>query len=287
MTDVGAQRAPFESHYRPPAGELGRFVETFWAAHGQLKATRELIAPTGSTVAAIILGPPIIQGHPGGQPSPMRRGFLIGPHEGPIINQPTGQTFAVGFVTTPVGCEALLGVRPAAVRARAVELDAVWPPASALRKVLVQAVAAGAPLSELVDVVEAALAKNVQCSIPGFERCEAAIRLLQEDPMIPVPVVASRLGLAHGSLDREFARIVGLSPRSMARIIRLRRLLADIDVHQRVRWAEVATGLGWFDQAHLIRDFSRHTGVTPGEYLAAQRAGYPPDQAAPGFVPSG
>lgn len=275
----------FESHYCPPAEELRRFVETFWGAHGQLEATRELIAPTGSTVAAVILGPAIIQGHPGGPPSTMHRGFLIGPHERPIINQPTGRTFAVGFVTTPVGCEALLGVRPSAVRGRAVELDTVWPAAPALREDLGTAAAGGASLADLVDLLQSRLAEGLNTAIPGLERCEAAVRSLQADPMLPVPAVARELGLAHGSLDREFARIVGLTPRSVARIARLRRLLADIDVHQRVRWAEVATGLGWFDQAHLIRDFSRHTGVTPGEYLAAQRAGYPPDQAAPGFVP--
>ncbi|MBG6178966.1 AraC-like DNA-binding protein [Arthrobacter sp. CAN_A1] len=236
-------------------------------------------------MAAIVLGPAIIQGHPGGEPAPMRRGFLIGPHERPIINQPTGRTFAVGFVTTPVGCEALLGVLPSAVRGQAVELDSVWAPAVALRRDLAAAAAQGAPLPALTGLVQDRLAAGVNSSISGLERCEAAVRLLQEDPMTPVPVVARETGLAHGSLDREFARIVGLTPRSVARIIRLRRLLADVDVHQRVRWAEVATRLGWFDQAHLIRDFTRHTGVTPGEYLAAQRAGYPPDQNAPGFVP--
>jgi AraC-like DNA-binding protein len=46
-------------------------------------------------------------------------------------------------------------------------------------------------------------------------------------------------------------------------------------------------GAGWFDQAHLIRDFKRHTGVTPSEYVAAQRSTYDRDEAAisAGFVP--
>jgi methylphosphotriester-DNA--protein-cysteine methyltransferase len=40
-------------------------------------------------------------------------------------------------------------------------------------------------------------------------------------------------------------------------------------------------------QRHLIRDFKRHTGVTPAQYLAAQRSTYDRTEAATsaGFVP--
>jgi AraC-like DNA-binding protein len=56
-------------------------------------------------------------------------------------------------------------------------------------------------------------------------------------------------------------------------------------VYGQVAWVDLAAELGWFDQAHLIRDFKRHTGVTPSEYQAAQREMYTPDEAEPGFVP--
>jgi methylphosphotriester-DNA--protein-cysteine methyltransferase len=93
--------------------------------------------------------------------------------------------------------------------------------------------------------------------------------------------------VSHGHLDRLFIEQVGLSPRMLARILRMRRLLAEIDVHGSVGWADKAAELGWFDQAHLIRDFKRHTGGTPAQYLAAQRATYDRAEAATsaGFVP--
>ncbi|MBB5787761.1 AraC-like DNA-binding protein [Jiangella mangrovi] len=91
--------------------------------------------------------------------------------------------------------------------------------------------------------------------------------------------------MSHGHLDREFTEVVGLSPRVLARILRLRVLLARLDVYAPVPWPALAAELGWFDQSHFIRDFKRHTGVTPSEYVAAQRGSFTPDQAAPGFVP--
>jgi carbon monoxide dehydrogenase subunit G len=93
--------------------------------------------------------------------------------------------------------------------------------------------------------------------------------------------------VSHGHLDRQFTEQVGLSPRTLARILRMRRLLEAIHVHGSVGWALKAAELGWFDQAHLIRDFKRHTGVTPSHYLAAQRSTYDSPEAAlsAGFVP--
>ena len=93
--------------------------------------------------------------------------------------------------------------------------------------------------------------------------------------------------MSHGHLDRQFTQQVGLSPRTLSRILRMRRLLEAIDVHGSVGWADRAAALGWSDQAHLIRDFKRHTGVTPSQYLAAQRSTYDRTDAATsaGFVP--
>ncbi|WP_181780992.1 helix-turn-helix domain-containing protein, partial [Pseudonocardia pini] len=86
-------------------------------------------------------------------------------------------------------------------------------------------------------------------------------------------------------LDREFERVVGLTPKALGRILRLRRLLASLDVHADVAWSGLAAEWGWFDQSHFIRDFKRHTGVTPSAYVRAQRAVFAVGQAADGFVP--
>ena len=61
-------------------------------------------------------------------------GFLIGPHDRPVTNEPTGETFAVGIVTTPVGCRAALGLDPAAVAGHVEELMRIWPSAADLRE---------------------------------------------------------------------------------------------------------------------------------------------------------
>lgn len=110
---------------------------------------------------------------------------------------------------------------------------------------------------------------------------------MEEDPTRPVGAIAAMVGVSHGYLDREFRRTVGIGPRALARLLRVRRLLEAIDVRGGIDWADQAAALGWADQAHLIRDFRRHTGVTPTRYVRAQLASLARDDLAnaAGFVP--
>jgi AraC-like DNA-binding protein len=274
----------FEYVSRRLAGRAGRFVESIWFARGRMAEPRERIAPTGSTVAAIVLSDPIRQSPLGaGAAFVADSGFLIGPHDRPIVNEPQGETYCVGIVTTPIGCRPVLGLAPATLRGRIVDLMRAWPRAADLRRELLTCGSAATAL----DLVEETLRTPEPFHELAIGRCEAVVRNLVAEPHRPVGDIATALGLSHGYLDRLFTEQVGLSPRTLARILRMRRLLEDIDVHGPVGWADKATELGWFDQAHLIRDFKRHTGVTPSEYIAAQRSAYDRTEAAvsAGFVP--
>jgi AraC-like DNA-binding protein len=267
---------------RTPQRPLARYVESIWHARGQIPYARERIAPTGSTVAGIVLGPPIRQTPEGSAAFLAESGFLIGPHDRPLVNEPTAQTHCVGVVTTPVGCRAVFGVDPAPLRGRVVDLLGAWPAAAALRADLLRDDAdPDAMLAATEDVLLAGLDESDR----GLDRCAAAVTLLEEAPARPVADVAAALGVSHGHLDREFTRVVGLSPRTLARVLRVRRLLEQIDVSDRVAWTRLAADLGWYDQAHLIRDVTRHTGVPPSAYVAAQRQFLDRDDLTPGFVP--
>ena len=237
-------------------------------AAGGRDQTRAVARRFERAVAAVVLGDPIrLTPGGGGASLSAEEGFLIGPHDRPVLNEPQGETYCVGIVTRPVGCRPSFGLAPAALRGRVLDLTDAWPRAVSLRLALSRT-------SEPFDRT-------------AFARCEAAVKALSADPARPVADIAATLGVSHGHLDRQFTEQVGLSPRALARILRMRRLLDHIDVYETVTWADMATELGWFDQAHLIRDFRHYTGVTPAEYAAAQRSTYDRAEAASsaGFVP--
>ena len=65
-------------------------------------------------------------------------GVVIGPHDRPVINEPLGETFAIGIVTTCVGCASALGPEPRTIRGRAVPVASAWPAGLALRERLLE-----------------------------------------------------------------------------------------------------------------------------------------------------
>ncbi|MCG8545479.1 MAG: AraC family transcriptional regulator, partial [Alphaproteobacteria bacterium] len=197
--------------------------------------------------------------------------------------EPTGETFAVGIVTTAIGCQALFGIQPSRIRGKAADLEAAWPEATGLRSKLLRC----DDPEHMLDVLHERLSRTSVPEHPSLLRCERAVELLEGDPTRPISEIAAELGVSHSHLDREMARIVGLSPRALARLLRMRRLLALIDVNEPIDWAGLAAQFGWFDQSHFIRDFKRHTGVAPSQYVVAQRTHFTENEhdAAAGFVP--
>lgn len=276
---------PFDYRVRTPEGPAARLVESIWYARGTVPYTRERIAPTGSTVAVFVLGDPILQTPERGDPLEASFGFLVGPHDRPVWNQPLGETFAVGIVATSVACHALFDREPAPLRGTVTDLREGWSHADGLRAKLSQ----GGDPDAMLDVLSSYVRERAVPEGIAFQRCERAVAMLEADPARPITDIAAELHISHAHLDRQFTERVGLTPKALARLLKLRRLLASLDVREDPDWAALCAQWVWYDQPHFIRDFKRHTGVTPNQYVAAQRKMFAPDQAGDGagFVPEG
>ncbi|MEU9831255.1 AraC family transcriptional regulator [Streptosporangium sp. NPDC048047] len=85
---------------------------------------------------------------------------------------------------------------------------------------------------------------------------------------LPLREAAVILGSHPTHLIRCFKQTYGLPPHAYLtgrRIERARRLLLNGQ-----RPAEVATSVGFHDQAHLNRHFVRHIGTTPARYVTGE-----------------
>ena len=99
------------------------------------------------------------------------------------------------------------------------------------------------------------------------------MRLLEDDRTLNrVSDLAERLSLSVRSVQRLFADHVGLSPSWVIRRYRLHEAAAEATAGGGVDWARLAIALGYYDQAHLVRDFSATVGTPPARYAAGGRA---------------
>jgi AraC-like DNA-binding protein len=100
------------------------------------------------------------------------------------------------------------------------------------------------------------------------------LRDLLDEHLVEGMTLADAGRVIHSSpsqLVRCFSRTFGIAPHRYLLARRIdaarRRLLEGEPV------AQVATGVGFHDQAHLTRHFKRHVGTTPASYASATRSG--------------
>ena len=85
---------------------------------------------------------------------------------------------------------------------------------------------------------------------------------------IRIDAIAARLGWSRKHLSQRFQDEIGLSPKSLARIIRFNRALDLANRAVQPDWADLAAECGYADQAHLTREFAEFAGASPGRFLA-------------------
>ena len=98
----------------------------------------------------------------------------------------------------------------------------------------------------------------------------AVVRLL--DPGQRVDELATALGFSERQLRRRFLAAVGYGPKTLQRVLRLRRFLAAAGFDAGFDgMAAAAAGAGYADQAHLARECRALTGLTPGQLVRRGR----------------
>ena len=85
---------------------------------------------------------------------------------------------------------------------------------------------------------------------------------------MPIGDLTTALGCSRKHLVSQFRDQVGLPPKQVARVLRFESVVRALGDARPRSWTEVAMGAGYYDQAHLIRDFNEFAGCTPTEFVA-------------------
>jgi AraC-like DNA-binding protein len=70
-------------------------------------------------------------------------------------------------------------------------------------------------------------------------------------------------------INRVFTQQLGISPKAFANMMRFQSVIKKMNQSQIYDGATLAAEFGYFDQAHLIKEFKEFAAVTPGEYFSA------------------
>lgn len=100
---------------------------------------------------------------------------------------------------------------------------------------------------------------------PSGEVAWAWRRLTESHGNVPITALADEVGWSRRHLVNRFHAQIGLAPKTVARVLRFEELLRRLPTTE---LAEAATTCGYYDQAHMNRDFREFAGTTPSDYLS-------------------
>jgi AraC-like DNA-binding protein len=271
------QRVAFARY--PPTPALDGLVDRFWAVRWDL--------PDGTAHRQEVLTHPSVNlsvGTPDartGRTTPEAQ--VTGVATDLVDRELAGRGWTVAAMTTVGGFGAFVDEPVSSLVGRAVDVDAVpgLDGGALVGAVTGAGGATGDPddggreparvavlarlLEELVDAADPSRVGQARevAAVARIAETDREVRRLDD--------LAARAGVTPRALQRLFARHAGVSPTWVLRRYRLLEAAEAVRAGERVVWADVASALGYADQAHLVREFRAALGRTPEAYARAMR----------------
>jgi len=250
IIDPVEHRARVDHARHAPSPEVGRFVAWYWAIEWDL----------GDDVhSAEVLVHPVVnlsfQAH---------LAQVTGPHRAMTTRKLTGTGWVLGVMFRPAGFRPLVDaplkalvdrVRPA--------VDVLGPGIDVLhRRVIDQ------PDGEArARAVDEHLATLVPAGHQASEDTTAIVeRIAADRTLLRVDQVAEAFDTSVRQLQRRFADHVGVGPKWAIQRYRLYDAAEAAAAGDDVDWSRLAAELGYSDQPHLVRSFTRAIGIPPDAY---------------------
>ena len=250
----------------PPTPPLDRFVRCFWL----LKA--DAIEPGSSTQKILPDGCMEIVIHVG---RPLRRirnnrarrqdtAFLVGQLTECFVLEEAAPAHVLGVRFKPAGTSALLHFDLKEIQNEEVTLESLW---GSTGRSLQDAVLNASSDGDRIRILESFLLQRLR-GRDIDRRIGAAVRLMEVNPgSLTVAEISERVGWSARQLERQFLRNIGIGPKALLCTLRFQTLLQLAHHGADPDWAALALECGFFDQAHLIREFKRFSGEAPEVFL--------------------
>ena len=251
-----------------PAFPLSQYVELIWrVTNSGTLPSRERVYPNGAMALVIHLKKPTLSFFVDDEPQSIRVPLLAGPYSRSFHIDPSESTEVIGILFRPGAARMFFPVAAHELHNTDIALSELHP-GEADR--LLNDVCSATGEHVQFQVVERYLNRKLTNAAPIHPAVRYAVEQLSREGAVgSIRRIQLDTGLSHTRFIQLFRENVGLTPKLFCRVRRFHTLLDRVGKGMPVNWAELAVDCGYFDQAHLIRDFRAFAGITPLEYSRA------------------
>lgn len=251
-----------------PGNELSAFVKCYWTLESPKEGIpeKQRIVPDGCMEMIFHYGDLYRQYLDEKNSIIQPRCFVFGQITSPLDIEPTGETgiFAARF--HPDGFMPFAAIPVKEMENKAVALEILFgKDGLKLEKKVLEA----QNTKQRINIVEDFLAGRLLSPQSVDRIIESTVEtMLTINGKLSIEELSQHMNINRRQLERKFSSVIGLSPKQLAKIIRLQNTLKMLLSQEFKSLTELAYDGNYYDQAHFIKDFKEFTGLSPKEFYA-------------------
>ena len=254
-----------------PSAPLSAYVEDLYYLDGPAPYPHQKVMPVASSNLMINLGD-LFDVYRPGQTDPFitcTDSWWVGIWDTyhTVDWPPSVRLFGVHF--KPGGAYPFLQIPLSEMNGQVVPLDAIW---GAHAGEIRESLDAAPTIQAGFALFEQWLLRHL-CSAPrGLDLVQCAVaEIARMHGTLPIQRLSDQLGVSQNYLGVQSKRLVGISPKRVARFFRFAHALQLIDAVPHVDFTALAHQAQFYDQAHFNKEFVSFTGHSPSEYVSLRR----------------
>jgi len=249
-----------------PNFELTEFIKRYWTLEGEKENTplKNTIVPDGTMKLIFHYGDSYKHHSQSGEITILPKCFLIGQLTKPYVIEPIGVTGSFVVQFKPNGFLPFARIPIKEMENTAIPLDKLF---GENGKKLGEQILNTNSTSERIQIIETFLFKELanQKTIDSIVKSTVET-IFCANGQFSVNEFSKSNNINRRQLARKFSSTIGLSPKQLAKTIRIQKTLKALLNEEHTSLTDLAYENEYFDQAHFIKEFKEFTGLTPKEF---------------------
>jgi AraC-like DNA-binding protein len=245
---------------------LTEFVKRYWTLDGEKEYTphKNTIIPDGTMKLIFHYGDTYKHHSKSGEITTLPKCFLIGQLTEPYVIEPVGETGSFVVQFKPNGFLPFSTIPIKEMENKAISLEKLF---GQNGLDIEQKILNAKSTSDRIQIIEAFLLKLLADRTTIDNIVKSTIEtILKANGQFSVTEYSQNNNVNRRQLARKFSTAIGLSPKQLAKTIRIQTALKALLNNEQTSLTDLAYQNEYFDQAHFIKEFKEFTGLTPKEF---------------------
>ncbi|MCU0324751.1 MAG: helix-turn-helix domain-containing protein [Spirosomaceae bacterium] len=250
-----------------PNIELSAFVKRYWTLDGEKEniPLKNTIVPDGTMKLIFHYGDTYKHHSQNGVITVLPKCFLIGQLTKPYVIEPVGVTGSFVVQFKPNGFMPFSTIPIKEMENKAIPIDILFGEEG---KNLGEQILNANSTPERIQIIETFLFKQLAKKKTIDNIVNATVEtIFKRNGRFSVNEFSENNNINRRQLARKFSSAIGLSPKQLAKTIRIQTTLKVLLNEEISSLTDLAYENEYFDQAHFIKEFKEFTGLTPKEFF--------------------